>query len=748
MNNPLKPLLAVAVLAVAWSGAGAAATQAADPCPNAAIRGQQNSTQLPNCRAYELVTPVDKNGGDASTALTSSPDGNRMAFYSPTAFAGAPSNSAINSYVAVRGTDGWMTHAMVPKVEAPNLGLNGGYHFADFTEDLSESISLTRSGAAELNVQNVFITKLDGSVSWLTAPTIPGTPIDDKLYVGRSLDGSHLVFEAAQPFSDEATAADGHQVWEWVNDRMRLASILPDGTVPAATGASLGNGINGSVAKGTGFGGTLTQPTVVSEDGSRIFFGLGGGGVANRVFVRIDGTETRELSVSQRTGSIGQSPLLTTFEGASADGNVGVFSSPDQLTNDATPNGGVYAYDLRTGVLRFLSSGAADPSGAQIEAVPQVSRDGSRVYFLAKSVLVPGKGVAGGHNLYVSGPDGVSFIATLGDDDAQNWINTFGLGNLLTNKTSRDGRYFVFQSWEQITSFDNRGHEEVYLYDAYTKTLACVSCGSAGHVAGGDASIVANPVPRGGTVLTSQSGRPRVFTDDSSRIFFQTSDPLVSEDVNDVTDVYEYRTETGEVVLLSSGRGGYDSEIADNSPDGRDVYIFTRDSLLKRDTDGGSKDIYDARVDGGLPDDPPEATPCVDDACQPIVRAAPTPSAPLTRAPTSGGVKERRAPRLLVRQITAAGRKNVVTTGRLTLVASVEAAGTVRATGTASYGDHTVRSLKSASANVKSAATRNLHLSLPRAVRSQLRHHHRVRLSITVSYNKAISPVRVAVTLR
>ena len=343
-------------------------------------------------------------------------------------------------------------------------------------------------------------------------------------------------------------------------------------------------------ASAPGFPGTLPQPGVVSADGSKIFFGIGGGaaigGTQTGVYVREDGARTRELSLSQRAGSIGQQPVAgAAFAGASADGNVVVFTSPDQLTNDATPNGGLYAFDLRTGVLHFLSSGATDPSGAQVEAIvgdshaaTLVSPDGSHVYFIAQGVLVPGKGVAGGHNLYVADADGVSFIATLGSDDTQNWLASAGNGGSTTMRATPDGRYVVFQSWEQITSVDNGGHEEIYLYDADNGTTTCVSCGDVGHVPAGDASILANPVPRGGFLGSSQVGRQRTLTDDGSRTFFQTTDGLVPKDVNGLADVYEYDTATGKVALISAGTGGYDSEIADNSPDGRDVFFFTRDS--------------------------------------------------------------------------------------------------------------------------------------------------------------------------
>ena len=78
---------------------------------------------------------------------------------------------------------------MQPKVGAPNLAVTGGYHIADFTDDLSESITLARSAAAEPAVQNIFTTKLDRSSTWVSAPAITPPQVGDKSYrAGRLTD--------------------------------------------------------------------------------------------------------------------------------------------------------------------------------------------------------------------------------------------------------------------------------------------------------------------------------------------------------------------------------------------------------------------------------------------------------------------------------------------------------------------------------------------------------------------------------
>jgi hypothetical protein len=98
--------------------------------------------------------------------------------------------------------------------------------------------------------------------------------------------------------------------------------------------------------------------------------------------------------------------------------------------------------------------------------------------------------------------------------------------------------------------------------------------------------------------------------------------------------------------------------------------------------------------------------------------------------------------------MTSAGRKRAIKTGTVTLVVAVEAAGSVRAGGTASYGDHRVRSLKSAKWTAKKAGSRHLKVRIPAPVLREVRRHHRVALAITVTYNKATRPAHVALTLR
>jgi hypothetical protein len=684
------------------------------------------SASLPDGRGYEMVSPADKNGGDASSALVAATNGDRLAFNSGTSFAGAPAASSLNSYVAQRTPSGWTTRSMEPATGTSNLALAGAYTFADFSSDLSHSILWSRAGSAEPSAQNIFTTSIDGGSRWVTAPTVSVSSVGDKYYSGRSADGSHIVFESNQPFTGE-TDGSTTQVWEWVDGRVRLVSVLPDGT--AATFAVVtGNGYNGAGSIGTNFGGTLPEPTAVSDDGRRIVWGNSN----NRLFVREDGARTTEISLSQKTPNVGQVPVNPArFAGAAADGSIVYINNVDQLTDDATTGGGLYAYDLASGNLRFVSRGFVDPAGVGLESVPLVTQDGKRAYFIATGQLAPGEGVSGGHNLYVTDGRDVSLVATLSSPLSH------------PPEATPDGGRLVFSTTDQLTSFDNAGHVEVYLYDLAAGSLTCVSCGPAGHVATGDAALGGEILPAG--AVLDVSARTHGISDDGSRVFFQTTDGLVPQDSNGVQDVYQWHN--GTVSLISAGTGKYESVFWAGTPSGSDVFFSTRDSLVGWDVDGGATDLYDARVNGGFPE-PVTPVPCDGDGCQPQQTVAPASGTPATVRPGAKSTSEARAPRVFVRPITTTGRKNALKTGTLTLVVAVEGAGTVTASGKASYGDHRVLSIKSVKWAAKKAGTKNLKVRVPAAALKQARAHHKVTLSITVTHNKATSPAHVALTLR
>jgi WD40-like Beta Propeller Repeat len=584
----------------------ASAEPAAAGCGNEAVRTEQGARWLPDCRAYEMVSPPDKNGGSLASGFFATDDGSRIASGSASSFGSGHSSLLFSPYVSERAASGWTTFNLAPRAGV-GLALDGGFlKSGTFAGDLAASLSITQSYPAEPRVRNIFATTLAGDTTWVTAPTRPGAPIADKLLTGASADLSHVVFESRQEFSERNTNGE-NEIWEWVDGSMRLVSVMSDGSLagqPVTGGrGGAGEGLNASDSFSTSVISHLPQPTAVSADGSRIFFTASGGVGSDQIFVREDGVRTDELSLSQRPGEVGQEPAGgAAFVAAAVDGSKVVFSSPDRLTADATEGGGLYRYDLDSDELRFLTP-SPSAGGPEIEGVSFVADDASRVYFVARAQLVPGEGQPGGHNLYETGPDGPRFIATLADADVQDWALGFGNGSAtaLTAKGSPDGRFFVFQSTVQLTGYASAGHVEIYEWDEGAASVRCVSCGATGTSAGGDASLIAHPVdPSTGSTIDGslQLGTPRGLSADGSRVFFQTTDSLAPRDVNGTWDVYV--SEAGQPRLISSGTSGRPSEILDNSASGDDAFFATTESLVATDTDHEAGDVYDARVGGGF----------------------------------------------------------------------------------------------------------------------------------------------------
>ncbi len=174
----------------------------------------------------------------------------------------------------------------------------------------------------------------------------------------------------------------------------------------------------------------------------------------------------------------------------------------------------------------------------------------------------------------------------------------------------------LFTSQAQLTSYDNAKNDELYLYEALSGRLVCVSCNPDGVPATNEAYLANNQE------LSIQPG-PRAFLratspKTGSRVFFQTKEALVPQDTNEQTDVYEWEREGaggadgctrlsatfsassgGCLYLISTGESASPSYFGDASASGNNVFFFTRQALVDQDQDE-NYDVYDARVEGGI----------------------------------------------------------------------------------------------------------------------------------------------------
>jgi hypothetical protein len=172
---------------------------------------------------------------------------------------------------------------------------------------------------------------------------------------------------------------------------------------------------------------------------------------------------------------------------------------------------------------------------------------------------------------------------------------------------SPDGRYFAYE--EGATPF---APGNVYLYDAATDQHSCASCLSNGALASG-------VLPEHNERFLSN--RMSQAVTDAGQLFFTSSARLVATDVNGHQDVYMFQD--GKASLISPGNAPFDAIFADISEDGGDVFFTSNQKLVGRDNDE-SPDIYDARLNGGLPaQSPPPPQECLRDDCKATPGAGP-----------------------------------------------------------------------------------------------------------------------------
>lgn len=699
---------------------------------------------IPPSRAYELVSPADKDGGalDFRAAFAFSPSSDRIAYRWRTVAGGQEgtvgSAPALSWSMAKRDPTSWKSSPLDPPQYADDGQMRNLRAVTTLatSEDGTHALVISRkdlaNGAGEGD-SNFYLLDID-SGELTTVVSVPGPEVDSYIhglqaspYVDGTADFSQVLIGGIQ-FALLPGAPLG-AMYEWAGGQFRLVSIDQNGDAV------------GGVFVGTSTRIALREPRYISDDGHRV---LVLAGEASPIYVRIDGEESIVASASQQSGSVGE-VRGGRYAGFSRDGKYVLFFGRD-LTNDSPANEeSLYRFDIDTRQLEFLT--AVGASGKWL----QTSETGDTVYFFSQLALAPG-GVANADNLYVWRNGQVRYAATL--DVTREFVGTINewMG-------SPNGRYFAFASYSQLTSYDNSSKtacvdffavefdptsnypegtscREIYRFDAETGELTCASCRPDGGPVTGNAHIG----PR--VVETGSNHFPHVTTNDG-RVFFDTPDPLASKDANFSRDVYEY--DGDQVTLISGGFGPGDSQVSDVSPDGSDVFFTTQDRLLPVDQDN-SYDLYDARVGGGLASQSPEPGPgaCVTDDCRGPV--APPPS---TFSVGSGvGNRTGGTPSSIggIRKLTSSDRSTLAKGGKARLRLKVSGPGTVTVTGTARLGKKD-RRVVSASARSGKAGPVSVPFGLSKSGLSELSSRGSLTVSLTIRYEDA-RPKGIEFTLR
>ncbi len=585
-----------------------------------------------------------------------------------------------------RGADGWVSKTIVPRhAGATSVPVGAGGEYRAFSEDLSKGVLQPFGTFTPLAPQ------ASESTPYLRSDFTngdPGEPCAANCYqplvnsanvpagvrfggetggkctslfcgpsfIGGTPDLRHLVLGSSADLS--TTSLEGNTgLYEWSEGHLQLVNVLPPGET---------NGVGGAVGGDARLGGGETDTRhAISNDGSRvIWMGSLEGGAHPHLYLRdtVNGTTIRLDTFEEGVEKGPEYNYILEYLTASEDGTRIFFRDGERLTADATAEEqapDVYEYDLNAPQGRRvtdLSVATRPQEPADVTQVLGASGDGSYVYFAAPAVLAPGAtpGSCGATssssespcNLYLRHGGKTTFIAALSQDDHSDWA---GLGGL-TARVSPDGNWLAFMSNRSLTGYDTtdaiskQPDEEVYLYEAAHDKLICASCDPTGArpvgaefgseialvAASGVFSkglwVAANLPPW--TAFSSAASYQSRYLSNSGRLFFDSHDALVPQDVNGTQDVYEYEPAAvgdcessnityserlgGCVALVSSGTSAEESTFLDASETGGDVFFLTSARLVPADFDD-QNDVYDARECGAA------------SSCSALAAAAPPP---------------------------------------------------------------------------------------------------------------------------
>ncbi len=623
-------------------------------------------SELPDERAWELVSPAQKNSaevaipgqaggvlqGDYVRIQAAAGSGEAITYTSWTSFAEGEVAPATNQYLARRSASGWQTENISPSNFGGEPLIQANVIFPPyrgFSPDLDFAGLVMGEAKTPGEVGSNFYLR-DNSAGALSEATpeapvlVNPSPFVCIDYAGASADGKRVFFAANASYAGAPVAEESNfNLYEWsAAEGVRLVSVLPNGN-PAAPTDGTAFGVGGLHCSA----GIKVSRNVVSPDGSRVLWTYDppSNSSPTQLFARIGGEETIQLD--KKVSGAG-SPGDGVFLAASTDGSKVFFTSKNKLITGAG-EGDLYLYDFNAEApLKDLT-----PGGAGVKGMVGISDDGSHAYFAASAVLsgeeeneAGQKAQAGENNLYLWREGQIDFVAVLGNGPPDTDVWAPGPVRLRARVTP-DGRNLAFLSSraKELAGYDNTVAEgaqcrllasenpgplcpQAFVYDAEAETITCASCNPSGARPTGPSALPGWSNPLEG---------PRYLSDDGQRLFFETLDALLPQDENGKRDVYEFELEGsgsctsqspsfdsvsgGCHYLISSGKSTDSTYLLDASSDGRDVFFSTRSPLVGWDTND-NYDVYDAREGGGFPE-PEEPRLCSGEGCKEPVPAAP-----------------------------------------------------------------------------------------------------------------------------
>jgi hypothetical protein len=619
-----------------------------EACPNEALRTGA-SAHLPDCRAYEQVTPVDKQGAQEPFhygglnlgAVAFAAEGSeRLVFQTKgTEYLTGP-GAGESPFYFTRAAGAWDMMGGTPQPEA---GAEQ-YEPQVYSSDLSR---VALQGAASTSV---FGTALEEhyktgpvggpyntvvSVPRKTVEEAEGIPGERAGWVAGDPSLSKLVFETRDHnlLGEPTGTKNGSDLYEYTQagGLVQLNVTGERAVTIGSCGAAIAYGLeDGELVRVSQ---EASGEHSLSSDGSRVLFEAVPGSRCSEepkhLYMRVDGAETVDLGPYRLLAANSEGTRLLLQSGVGSheavlydlDSQVvtqlpglaigypaseGLFAVAKDLSAAYYINGaGLYRYDIENERLEHVAPVYGPTNGHSPQM--SVTANGRYAYFKGAVGGLPGGGLAGAGEAEAGKPT-----------------------------------------------------EQVFRYDAHERVVECVSCASAYDTEPRQPAFMysfqAHPQINGALPLdmaVSTNGDYAVFTTPAALLPEDIDGEIGVEDeslngglkngeyANGLTDtpssdVYEWRRDgvhgcaqlQGCLALITGGHGGYRNIPLAVANEGRDIFFYTREKLVGQDNDTAG-DIYDAREGGGFAPPPPPATECEQDAC------ASAPAAPLDTTPAS-----------------------------------------------------------------------------------------------------------------
>jgi hypothetical protein len=620
-------------------------------CANEALRSGP-SAHLPDCRAYEQVTPGDKEGakellnygGSTGEGILAGVDGDHVVVGEPETAWGAGPKAGVSPYFFSRNPrQGWVMTAGTPQPEA---GIDR-YAPQVFSSDLT-AVGLasewnTSAGAKSEDIEFKAGPSGGPYVTFASVPRAEVAAAPGGGLVAASESLSTVILEVPDHVLLSPTGTkSGSDLYEYSAGELRQVNVETSGATIGTCGARIVHGLENV--------GVISSSHAVSADGSRVFFEAVSGsrcGEPTDLYMRANG---------QTTTLIGAYRFLAT----NASGSEVLLESSA---------GDVSRYDTETSSVEPLTYDGSDPvslAGITTESGLTVAEDLGAITFATGKLDAEAPGVENGKTdlyRYDLQTRALRFIAQV----------SLASGGLSGASVSPDGRDLYFESSEVAgvpaggeelspkSGLGSANDQQAFRYDATEGVLQCISCASSFDPA---PRLGANYIEEGVMRSLNQGApAPRIASANGDYVFFQTAAALLPSDVDGEvepegafagdpvagspkpehqsattsvsSDVYEWTREgihgcyhaQGCLSLITSGKGGFINTLLGTDTSGEDVFFYTNESLLPRDNDTAG-DIYDARVNGGFPE-PVQGVECEGDAC------STPPSAPNDATPSS-----------------------------------------------------------------------------------------------------------------